>query len=145
MPLHTITCDLCGNKFTSVQPYARFCNKTECKRFCNMNINDRTRYLKKHNLNRPDLLNSLKQLKQEQKQKKQKEIESEPLDGMDGEIKAIKKYQELSKQIVTLMRKNRISKYRNDTQSIITSLMETCYKHLNNELHKKEVIDIDWK
>ena len=66
------------------------------------------------------------------------------LNGLNGDLKAITLYKELSQKICLLMRKNRIMKYGINTQNLILDLMEACYKHLNNELNKKEVIDVDW-
>lgn len=65
------------------------------------------------------------------------------LNGLNGDLKAIKLYKELSQKIHILMRKNRIEKYGLNAQNIIIDLMNACYKHLQKEL-KEKVISVEW-
>jgi len=75
--------------------------------------------------------------------KKNKE-ESPSLGCLDGELKAIEKYKKISEDVCHLMRKNRILKYNTNTQGIILDMMRICLKHLNEELNKKDIIQVEW-
>lgn len=76
--------------------------------------------------------------------KNKKDLNEVSLNGLNGDLKAIEKYKKLSQNVVILMRKKRILKYDINTQHLILKLMEACYKHLDNELNKKEVVSVDW-
>jgi len=136
------TCPNCKKK-KPIEDYYNAPNNHWCKDCFKKYQNER----KKKKINQPPKKVNQPPKKVNQPAKKIKEskkLDEVSINGLNGDLKAIELYKDLSQKIFVLMRKNRIEKYGVNAQNIILDLMNACYKHLQKEI-KEGVIPIDWE